>query len=107
MTFSGSTNYIPEPYKRIFIHKEKSKFRPIAILSLKDKIVQNAIYNYYSEKLNKIFIDSSYAYRFGKGHTKAVNRINDYLQRKYTYVAIFDIDNFFDTIDRKRLFDKM
>ena len=101
-----NNSYITEPYKRIFIQKEKSKFRPIALVSVKDKIVQSAVYNHYSEIFNKIFIDSSYAYRSGKGHTKAINRIKDYLNRKYTHVAIFDIDNFFDTIDRKKLFDK-
>lgn len=101
-----NNDYIPEPYKRIFIKKEKNKFRPIALVSVKDKIVQNAVYNSYSETFNKMFVDSSYAYRAGKGHTKAINRIKDFLSRKYTHAAIFDIDNFFDTIDRKRLFDK-
>ena len=99
-------NYIPEPYKRIFIKKESNKFRPIAIMSLKDRIVQNAVYLFYSEKFEKIFLDTSYAYRKKKGHTKSINRIQDFLARKHHFVSLFDIDNFFDTINRNKLFEK-
>lgn len=99
-------NYIPEPYKRIFIRKESNKFRPISIMSLKDRIVQNAVYLFYSEKFDKIFLDTSYAYRKKKGHAKSINRIQDFLARKYHFVSLFDIDNFFDTINRNKLFEK-
>lgn len=98
--------YAPEPYERIFIKKESKKFRPIAILSVKDRIVQKCVYSFYEEKFNKIFIDTSYAYRKNKGHGKAVNRIQDFLLRGYSFAAAIDIDNFFDTIDRAKLFEK-
>lgn len=98
--------YTPEPYERIYIKKEPKKFRPIAILSVKDRIVQRCVYSFYEEKFNKIFVDTSYAYRKNKGHGKAINRIQDFLMRGYCFVASIDIDNFFDTIDRTKLFEK-
>ncbi len=101
-----NNTYIPEPYERIYIKKENKKFRPIALLSIKDKIVQNAVYLFYAKQFEKIFINSSYAYREGKGHVKAINRIKDYINRKMFFFCSVDIDNFFDSIDRKTLFDK-
>jgi len=101
-----NNSYIPEPYERIYIKKENKKFRPIALLSLKDKIVQNAVYLFYSHKFEKMFVNSSYAYREGKGHLKAINRIKDYIARKMLYFCSIDIDNFFDSIDRTTLFQK-
>ncbi|NLH62294.1 MAG: CRISPR-associated endonuclease Cas1 [Ignavibacteriales bacterium] len=102
-----SASYVPEPYLQILIKKEnKKEFRPLGLLTVKDKIVQTCVNTVYSEKLDKIFVDSSYAYRKSKGHFKAIRRIKDYLTRKYAFVLPLDIDNFFDTINREILFEK-
>lgn len=102
-----SSAYVPEPYERILIRKQnKSEFRPIGMLSVKDKIVQTVITDFYSNSFEKIFLDSSYAYRKLKGHSKAVRRVKDYLARKMNFILAVDIDNFFDTIDRDLLFEK-
>lgn len=98
--------YIPEPYLRFFLKKSSGSYRPISALTIKDKIVQHAVVNFYDEKLNKLFVDSNYAYRKNKGHTKAINRIQDYIARGYSFVSTMDIDNFFDTINRAKLFEK-
>ncbi len=103
-----NNTYIPEPYERIFIKKENKSFRPIALLSLKDKIVQSAVSLFYSDKFEKMFVNTSYAYRQNKGHLKAINRIKDYINNhKMLYFCPIDIDNFFDTINRKLLFKKI
>lgn len=101
-------NYVPEPYKLFFIEKEnkpKKELRPLALMTIRDKITQHVIALHYSPLFEKKFIDTSYAYRSGKGHPKAIARVADFLNRKFTFVANLDIDNFFDTINRKTLFN--
>lgn len=98
--------YVPDPYERFFIKKSGAGYRPISALTIRDKIIQNCVALFYEEKLNKIFLDTNYAYRKNKGHNKAINRINDFIMRGFLYAALIDIDNFFDTIDRAKLFNK-
>lgn len=101
-----SGSYVPEPYLQILIKKEnKKEFRPLGLLTVKDKIVQTCVNSVYSEKLDKVFLDSSYAYRKSKGHFKAIRRINDFLNRKFTFILPLDIDNFFDSVNREILFE--
>ena len=55
----------------------------------------------------KIFSDCSYAYRPGKGHYKAIRRIDHSLNnRKRTWAIPRDIDNFFDTLNHQRLIEQ-
>jgi group II intron reverse transcriptase/maturase/CRISPR-associated endonuclease Cas1 len=98
--------YIPEPYKRIFIEKNETELRPIGLLTIKDKMVQQCILNYYRFKIEKQFADTSYAYRINKSHTKAINRIQDFITRGCRWVCPVDIDNFFDNINRQKLINK-
>lgn len=98
--------YIPEPYKLFYVAKTSGEYRPLALMTIRDKIAQMVVYRYYLPLLDKMFVNTSYAYRPGKGHTKAIGRIADFLNRKYSWVCGLDIDNFFDTINRRLLFEK-
>lgn len=104
-----SGKYIPEPYLKIFIEKagKPDEYRPLGIITLRDKIAQIAVYLKYNPIIDKSFADTSYAYRPGKGHTKAINRVFDFIKRGYIYALPVDIDNFFDTIDHSILFNKL
>jgi len=59
--------YSPEPLKQIEIDKPDSKEkRPIALSSIKDKLVQKVLYNSLNDYFDKSFSNKSYAYRKGK-----------------------------------------
>lgn len=101
-----SNNYFPEPYLHIFIKKKtKNEFRPLNLLTIKDKILQTAVKNFYEPIINKSFADTSYAYRPEKGHTKAIRRIKDFISRKYLWFLPVDIHDFFCSISREILID--
>ncbi len=104
-----SGKYVPEPYKKIFIEKsgKPDEYRPLGIITLRDKIAQIAVYLKYNIIIDKRFTDTSYAYRPGKGHTKAINRVFDFIKRGYNFALPVDIDDFFDTIDHNILFGKL
>lgn len=99
--------YVPEPYRLFFIekaNKPQKEYRPLALMTVRDKIAQHCVSLFFAPQFERKFIDTSYAYREGKGHPKAIARVTDFVNRKYSHVANLDIDNFFDTIDRKTLF---
>lgn len=98
--------YIPQPLKSIHIPKfnKDNEWRGLAPPSVADKVVQAALLQVVEPLAEKIFLDSSYAYRQGKGHYKAIRRVEHSLgNRKKTWAAHRDIDNFFDTLNYDRL----
>ncbi|MEN4045382.1 CRISPR-associated endonuclease Cas1 [Sulfurimonas sp. NWX367] len=92
--------FSPEPLKQIEIEKTDSdEKRPIALSAIKDKIVQKVLYNNLNPYFENKFNDKSYAYRPDKSTMKALNRVTDYINKKYFHILKSDIDNFFETID--------
>jgi len=96
--------YVPEPLKKIEIDKPDSdKKRPIALGSIKDKLVQRVLYDNLNPYFDKKFSQDSYAYRPNKSASKAINKTTAYLNQKNFIVVKSDIENFFETIDHDML----
>ncbi len=103
----------PLPYLQIEVPKKKNaeEMRRLGMAAICDKIVQQAIKTLIEPRLEKQFKGNSYAYRPGKGATKAIRRVvAECAAKKYQYVLRLDIDDFFDIIDHgscnhKRLID--
>ena len=97
-------SYIPEPLKKIEINKENSnEKRPIALSSIKDKLIQKVLYIALRDYFEKTFSDKSYAYRKDKSTLKAINRTSQFINEKYHWILKTDIDNFFETINHDKL----
>lgn len=98
----------PQPYKTIHIPKKNNELRKLGLLSVKDKIVQQALKILVEPRLEKIFLSNSYGYRPQKGHTKAVNFARNCIQnKKCGCILKLDIDNYFDTINHDILFKRL
>lgn len=98
----------PEPYLRVEISKKDSEKRKLGLLSVKDKIVQQAIKNLIEPYFEKIFLNNSYGYRPGKGHARAIKRtMSEFRMKKNNWVIQLDIDDYFDTIRHEILFEKV
>lgn len=94
----------PEPYLRIEIPKKENEKRKLGLLSIKDKIVQQAIKLLVEPYFENEFVDNSYGYRPNKGHYKAVRRVwNECNKKKFNFFLKLDIDNYFDTINHNYL----
>lgn len=101
--------YVPEPYLAVKIPKNKAgEYRQLGLLTVRDKIVQQAIYSIIYEPLEKMFLGSSYGYRRGKGSVKAVRRVWHCIRmEKRRWVAELDFDDFFDNIPHSFLEEKL
>ncbi|MCC8142636.1 MAG: CRISPR-associated endonuclease Cas1, partial [Tannerellaceae bacterium] len=98
----------PEPYLRVEILKNQSEKRQLGLLTVCDKIVQQAIKSIIEPKLDKLFLGNSYGYRPGKGPVKAIHRVQHvFRQFKKGWVAKLDIDDFFNEISHERLFTQL
>ncbi len=100
--------YVPEPYKHIDIKKGKSETRPIGLMTVRDKIVQVAVKNVIEPHFEKGFLPCSFAYRPGKNTLRAVKQVSYFIQKENRrWIAVCDIDNFFDTIPHELLLGKL
>lgn len=98
----------PEPYLRVAIAKNETETRKLGLLSVGDKIVQQAIKALIEPKMDKMFLNNSYGYRPGKGPARAIHRVCDFFNRQKTgYVIKLDIDDYFDTIQHACLFSAL
>lgn len=98
----------PEPYLRISIPKKNNERRQLGLLSIKDKIVQQAIKQLIEPRFEKVFVKNSFGYRPDKGHTRAIKFARSCFQnKKYLFVLKLDIDNYFDTINHDILFKRL
>jgi group II intron reverse transcriptase/maturase len=98
-----SRKYVPEPLERIAVPKMdgSGESRPLSLPSVRDKIVQQAVRSVIEPLFNPVFLDSSYAYRPGKGTVKVFKRVNHLLTvEKRRWVVLADFDKFFDTMDQ-------
>ena len=97
-------DYTPQTYTKftLFDPKERIVHAP----RYRDKIVQHALNNVLAPEFAKLYIPDSYACVIGKGNSRAVKQLQNYLQRGFTefgpnfYLVKADIQKFFYTIDR-------
>ena len=99
----------PLPYLQVEVPKKKNaeEMRRLAMVAVCDKIVQQAIKMLIEPRLERQFRGNSYAYRLGKGATKAIRRVVAECAKKYQYVLRLDVDDFFDNIDHDILRNRL
>lgn len=98
----------PEPYLRISIAKNETERRKLGLLTIKDKIVQQAIKMAIEPRMETLFLPNSFGYRPEKGPERAVRKMKQELLRfKLGYVAKLDVDDFFDTVNHELLLNKL
>lgn len=94
----------PYPYLRIEIPKKVTQKRQIGMLTVKDKIVQQAIRLLFEPSCEKMFLPCSYGYRPGKGAFAAINKVKSLCQDKSNaFLLRLDIDDYFNHINHERL----
>lgn len=98
----------PQPYMGIQIPKKTEGTRMLGLLSIEDKIVQQGIKFLIEPQIEKSLHSDCYAYRPGKGHTKAIKRcFHEFKQKTNKIYVRMDIKNFFDTINRDILMNQL
>jgi len=100
--------YRPVPLLRFEVPKRDGAGpRHLAVPSVRDRVVQSAVYLVTGERFEQEMEDSSFAYRKGRSVRDAVAAIRDLRDRGYRWVLDADIVACFDRIDHDLLFDRL
>lgn len=100
-----SGRYRPRPPRWIEVPKPNGKMRRLAILCVRDRIVQQALLLVLSPFWEKRFAPCSYAYRSGKSALHAVAAVEEALKEGYVWILDADIESFFDSVPHTTLFN--
>lgn len=99
--------YEPLPPRLFAAPKRSGGVRRIAILSIADRVVQQAIHMALQPLLEPDFPPCSYAYRPGVCAHDALRHIDGLLRQGLPWVAETDIAAFFDTVAHSVLLDQL
>jgi CRISP-associated protein Cas1 len=101
-----SEHYQPMPLRQMFIPKKDQKWRELAVPTVRDRIVQQAMLRVLVPGFEAEFEDCSYGYRPGRSHLMAVAEVGRWRDRGYGWVLDADITSYFTNVGHGRLVEE-
>ena len=95
--------YRPMPLRQLFIPKQQGGWRELGVPTVRDRLVQQALLQVLYPVMEAEFEPVSFAYRPGRSHRMAVERISHWHARGYDWVLDADIVKYFNNIRHQRL----
>jgi retron-type reverse transcriptase len=102
-TLLREDRYYPMPLKRFQVPKPDGTTRPLAILTVEDRIVQRAVVDALEPIFEAAFLDCSFGYRPGRSVGDAIQRVQQYRAKGYACIVDGDIRDFFGSLDHRLL----
>ena len=98
VTAIAEERYRPQAVRRILLPKRSGGLRPIAIWTIRDRVVQRALYEALLPKCERHFLPCSLGYRPGRGVEDAVKMVIKARKAGQLWVVDADIRECFDHI---------
>jgi group II intron reverse transcriptase/maturase len=99
--------YRPLPLLRFAIPKPAGGERYLAVPTVRDRVVQTAVYALTREVFEAEFEPTSHGYRPGRGVRTAIAAVRELRDRGYRWAVDADVDDYFSSVPHDRLFERL
>ena len=96
-------SYQPHAVLGVEIPKASGGYRQLGIPTLRDRLVQQAIYQVLSPRYEEVFSSSSYGFRRGRNAHGALDQTSEHISSGKHYVVDMDLSKFFDEVNHEYL----
>jgi group II intron reverse transcriptase/maturase len=102
-------SFEPKPLRRAYIPKDakKTKFRPLGIPAVRDRVAQEVIRRLLEPIFEPLFHDNSFGFRPGRCCHQAIERLLSYHQQGDRVTLDADISGFFDNIPHRVIMEAL